>query len=51
MFICFDIEAGGDDCGILQISDECFNLNSDSPGKKITEVFNSYVKPPLNVEW
>ena len=29
VFVSFDIETGGDNCGILQISAECFILNKD----------------------
>ena len=54
VFIFLDMETGGDNCGILQISAEAFTMDTDinkSGGVKLPEVFNSYVKPPSNAIW
>ena len=54
VFISFDMETGGDHCGILQLSAECFILDTDinkSGGVKLSKVFNSYVKPPEDATW
>ena len=48
LFVSFDIETGGDDCDILQISAEYFTLDKDSSkhgGRRISNTFDSYVKP------
>ena len=54
VFISFDIETGGDDCGIVQISAECFVLDSTTSngwGERLPNTFDSYVKPPPSAIW
>lgn len=50
VFCSFDIETGGEDCGILQMSGELFRPNPVDPTGsdfvRIDETFNQYVKPP-----
>ena len=54
IFISFDIETGGDDCGIVQLSAECFTVGSnvdEDCGKRLEPTFNSYVKPHEDAIW
>ena len=59
VYFSFDIEHGGDDCGILQIACQVFRIdgsksdkNSNSWVVEVEElVFNEYVKPPTNARW
>ena len=54
VFISFDIETGGDDCGIVQLSSECFILSSNGDeggGRRLKQTFNLYVKPHEYAIW
>ena len=54
IFVSFDIETGGEYCGILQISAECFKLDTDVTeygGIRFSDTFNSYVKPSESAIW
>ena len=44
--VCFDIETGGEKCGIIQISCECFQLLNGEGERKGT--FDEYVNPGPN---
>ena len=54
LFVSFDIETGGEDYVILQISVECFRLDRDVTkcgGIRLSNTFNSYVKPSESAAW
>ena len=54
IFVSFDIETGGEECGILQISAECFTLEQDVckyGGQRFSDTFDSYVKPSDSAVW
>ena len=62
VFISLDLEHGGENCGITQLSAQIFRLCRDSVVKEnkvkppyddifIEEEFNEYVKPPQDAEW
>ena len=54
VFISFDIETGGDDCGIVQLSSECFILSSNGDeggGRRLKQTFESYVQPHESAIW
>ena len=47
VFISLDLETGGENCGICQLS----AVFKDKDGKDICKPFDSYVKPPDNADW
>ena len=59
VYFSFDIEHGGDDCGILQIACQVFRIDGSKNDKNSNSwvvevedrVFNEYVKPPTNAKW
>ena len=64
MFISLDLEHGGENCGITQLSAQLFRLSPNSvkkttPTQELTyepdiiieEIFDKYVKPPMNATW
>ena len=54
LFVSFDIKTGGDDFGSLQISAECFTLDSNSTNggkRRLLNTFDSYVKPHQSSIW
>ncbi len=47
VYCSFDIETGGDKCGILQLSTQLFRINREGEMNTCTEdIFDSYIKPP-----
>ena len=54
VYISFDIETGGEYCGIVQISAQIFrvmNHNSTFESNIEPEIFDEYVKPPDDAIW
>jgi hypothetical protein len=51
VFISFDIETSGEQCGIIQISAEIFRLEKDGTPSIERETFDEYVKPPPDAFW
>ena len=54
LFIYFDLETGGDYCGIVQISAECFTIDPKADkggGERLSNTFDAYVKPPNDAVW
>jgi inhibitor of KinA sporulation pathway (predicted exonuclease) len=54
VYISFDIETGGEYCGIVQISAQIFRVashNSTFESNIESEVFDEYVKPPDDAIW
>ena len=54
MFISFDIETGGDDCRIVQLSLEYFILGTDGDSdgsKRLENTIDSFVKPHQSEIW
>jgi len=49
VFLSFDIETGGEKCGIIQISCECFQILNGEGERKGT--FDEYVNPGPNAVW
>ena len=47
VLVSFDIETGGEDCGICQISAVAFDLH----GNSLCNDFDYYVKPPPGAKW
>ncbi len=47
--VCFDIETGGEKCGIIQISCECFQILNGEGERKGT--FDEYVNTVSNAVW
>ena len=54
VYISFDIETGGEYCGIVQISAQVFRIsehNSKHTSEIESHTFNRYVKPPDDAVW
>ena len=51
LFIPFDLEHGGDQCGITQLSAVLFRLGSEPDVPESIKVFNEYVLPPTSAKW
>jgi len=51
VFISFDLEHGGDQCGITQLSAVLFRLGSKPNDPESIQVFNEYVRPPKSAKW
>ena len=51
VFVSFDIETGGELCGIIQISAEIFRFEKDGTPSIEKETFDEYVKPPSDAYW
>ena len=49
--ISFDLETGGEDCGICQISAVAVDLQGKTVESKFDSEFDSYVKPPVQAKW
>ena len=48
------METGGDYCGIIQISAECFTIDAKGDkggGERLPNTFDAYIKPPNNAVW
>mmetsp|Transcript_24332 Transcript_24332/g.48822 ORF Transcript_24332/g.48822 Transcript_24332/m.48822 type:complete len:140 (-) Transcript_24332:434-853(-) len=51
-YISFDIETGGEECGIIQLSAQIFRLgNNDTMETSNEDEFNKFVKPPEGAVW
>ncbi len=58
VFLSFDVETGGDHCGIVQLLCQIFRIipgtSSSDPPKIVTtkdDIYNKYVKPPEGAIW
>ena len=58
VFLSFDVETGGDHCGIVQLLCQIFRIipgtSSSDPPKIVTtkdDIYNKYVKPPEGAMW
>ncbi len=51
-YISFDIETGGEECGIIQLSAQIFRLgNNDTMETSNEDEFNKFVMPPEGAVW
>ena len=53
-YVSFDVETGGEYCGIVQISAEIFRIrleNGSEVGEREVDTFNYYVKPSQGAIW
>ena len=51
VFVSFDIETGGEQCGIIQISAEIFRFEKDGTPSIENDSFDEYVRPPSDAYW